>query len=419
MDSDINLESLREKALSACQESFARYRKISTMNTEKVLDAFRDARLSDFHFHGTTGYGYNDAGREKLDEVYATVFRAPAALVRPHFVSGTHTLATVLLSLLHKGDELVSVVGTPYDTMQSVIGIKGNAPGNLTSLGVIYKEVPTCEGKYILDEIKRSIGPNTKVALIQRSRGYSSRKSLFIEDIKKIIKTIKEKNPMTICFVDNCYGEFTEILEPYEVGADLVAGSLIKNPGGGLAPTGGYIVGREDLVRLAANQMTAPGLENEMGSYTPGYRLYFQGLFLAPHIVSQAMMGADFAAEMFSCLGFDVDPVAGELRSDLIQLIHLRTEENMCRFCEGLQAYSPVDGYVRPIPGELPGYTDPVIMACGAFCQGASIELSADGPIRSPYTVYLQGGLVFEHSLLALMGAARTLTENETNHNES
>lgn len=409
---EVDLKSLQEEALCRCRASFDKFAAVAIYNTEKVLTAFRECRLSDFHFHGTTGYGYDDAGREKLDEVYAHVFRAPSALVRPHFVSGTHTLATVLLSLLRSGDELLSVAGTPYDTMQSVIGIKGDAPGNLLSIGVHYREVDTVNGAYDLGGISEAVTAKTKVALIQRSRGYSSRNPLSISDIEKIIHVIKEKNPQTICFVDNCYGEFTEEKEPYEVGADILGGSLIKNMGGGLAPTGGYIVGREDLVQLAANQMTAPGLGNEMGSYTPGYRLYFQGLFMAPHIVSQALMGAEFAAAVFAQLGFKVTPQVGAKRTDLIQSIELQSGDNMCKFCEGLQAYSPVDGYVRPIPGELPGYTDPIIMACGAFSQGSSIELSADGPIRPPYTIYLQGGLVFEHNILGIMGAARKLVED-------
>lgn len=341
-----------------------------------------------------------------MDEVYADVFRTEMAIVRPHFVSGTHALATVLLALLDNGDEMLAAMGRPYDTMQTVIGLKGNAPGNLQSRGINYREVATKDGRCDLAELAAAVTDRTKLVLIQRSRGYAQREALTIADIEEVIAVVKKKNPQTICFVDNCYGEFTERLEPTEVGADIIAGSLIKNPGGGLAATGGYIAGRAELVEKAAHMLTAPGLGNEMGSYAAGYRLFFQGLFMAPHVVSQALQGADFAAAVFSELGFDVHPVLGAVRSDLIQSISLRTEENLCAFCEGLQGASPVDGYVRPVPGELPGYADPVIMACGAFVQGSSIELSADAPVRSPYTVYLQGGLIFEHNMLGVMGAA-------------
>lgn len=408
------VEKLETEALGLCKKSFNEYSRVALFNTKKILHAFQRCRISEFHFHGTSGYGYNDVGREKLDEVYATVFKTPSALVRPHFVSGTHALGTVLTALLDKGDELLAVMGTPYDTMQSVIGCKGDALGNLISKGVVYREVKCEDEVYSLDKIANAVTANTKVALIQRSRGYSSRMTLTISDIQQIITAIKERNSETICFVDNCYGEFTEEKEPYEVGADIFGGSLIKNPGGGLAPTGGYVAGREELVRLVANQLTAPGLENEMGSYVPGYRLFFQGLFMAPHVVSQALMTAEFAAAVFTLLGYQVLPKVGSKRSDLIQSIFLRNERNMCSFCEGLQRYSPVDGYVRPIPGALPGYVDPVIMACGAFVQGSSIELSADGPIREPYVIYLQGGLTFEHGMLGILGAASNLIEQRS-----
>lgn len=400
------LNEIKEAALARCRASFSHYDEVATYNTEKVLTAFREAKLSDFHFHGTTGYGYNDAGREKLDEVFALVFRGEKALVRSHFVSGTHALATVLLGLLTPGEELVAVMGTPYDTMQSVIGVRGAAPGNLISRGVLYREVPLRDGGYDADALRATVSTKTKMVLIQRSRGYGDRKTLTIDNIAGIIADVRALAPEAVCFVDNCYGEFTETREPLEVGADIIAGSLIKNAGGGLAPTGGYVVGRADLVERVSHALTAPGLGDEMGSYTPGYRLFFQGLFMGPHVVSQALRGADFAAAVFSELGFAVSPQAGDVRSDLIQTVQLQTAENLCAFCEGLQAYSPVDGYVRPIPGDLPGYTDPIIMACGAFVQGSSIELSADGPLRAPYTVFLQGGLIFEHSVLGVLGAA-------------
>lgn len=410
-DIESQVRMLCDGALEDCRDTFALYRDIVSQNTDKVISAFRECQLSEYHFHGSSGYGYNDAGREKLEEIFAHVFRAPAALVRPHFVSGTHTLATVLLALLHPQDELVSVVGAPYDTMQSVIGTRGDAPGNLLSVGVRYREIPAPGGNYDLEAIAEGITAHTTVALIQRSRGYSDRASLLPEDIAKIITVIKRKNPQTICFVDNCYGEFTQTKEPYELGADIVAGSLIKNPGGGLAPTGGYVVGREDLVERTAHQLTAPGLGAEMGSYVSGYRWFFQGLFMAPHVVGQALMGADFAAALFTRMGYEVSPRLGEARSDLVQSVVLRSAERMQRFCEGVQAYSPVDGFARPIPGDLPGYSDTVIMAAGTFSQGSTIEISADGPMRDPYVVYLQGGLVFEHNVLAVMEAARRLLE--------
>jgi len=406
---DLRLQELKREALADCRDAFSEYQDIVSYNTDKVICAFRECRLSEYHFHGSSGYGYNDAGREKLEEIFAHVFQAPAALVRPHFVSGTHTLATVLLALLRPQDELVAVVGAPYDTMQSVIGTRGDAPGNLLSIGVKYREIPAPGGHYDLQAIADGITQDTTVALIQRSRGYSARASLLPEDMRDIIRTIKEKNPRTICFVDNCYGEFTRQQEPYELGADIVAGSLIKNPGGGLAPTGGYVVGREDLVERTAHQLTAPGLGAEMGSYASGYRWFFQGLFMAPHVVGQALMGADFAAALFSRMGYEVSPQPGEPRSDLVQSVVLRSEDHMQRFCEGIQSYSPVDGFARPIPGDLPGYSDPVIMAAGTFSQGSTIEISADGPMRDPYVVYLQGGLVFEHNVLAAMEAARRL----------
>lgn len=409
--SAITLKEIETQALLTCREAFARYDEVAVKNTEKILTAFRECQLSAFHFQGTTGYGYDDVGRETLEKVFAHVFRAEKALVRPHFVSGTHALATVLLALLNHGDEMVCAMGTPYDTMQTVIGLTGNAPGNLQERGVAYHEVATKDGRCDLTALANAVGPKTRLVLIQRSRGYAERKALTITEIEEIIRVIKAKNPQTICFVDNCYGEFTATQEPIEVGADIAAGSLIKNAGGGIAPTGSYVVGCTDLVEATAHQLTAPGLGDEMGSYTPGYRLFFEGLFMAPHVVGQALRATEFAAAVFHRLGFKSEPQLGTERSDLIQTIELGTEKALCGFCEGLQAWSPVDGYVRPVPGELPGYADPIIMACGAFTQGSSIELSADGPLRAPYTVYLQGGLVFEHSRLAIMGAAAKVLE--------
>lgn len=380
-------------------------------NTRKVLQAFQENQLSDYYLKPSTGYAYSDVGRDVLDKVYASIFHTEAALVRSQFVSGTHALAVALLGNLRSGDELVAVTGTPYDTMQTIIGYPEKAPGSLVDLGVIYKELPIGEVFPDLDAIKKALSPQTKMVHIQRSCGYSSlRKTLNVAEIGEIIKAVKSVAPSCICFVDNCYGEFIEKIEPTDVGADLVAGSLIKNLGGGLAPTGGYIAGRADLVENASYRLTAPGLGGEMGA-TLGdtAREFYQGLFLAPHIVVQAVKTAIFAAGVFSRLGFAVKPAANVRRSDIIQAITLKTAENLCRFCEAIQENSPVDAHVKPIPSHLPGYQDEIIMAAGTFVQGASIELSADGPMREPFNVYFQGGLTFEHGRIAIMEAAKKI----------
>ncbi len=407
------MEQIYQEAMKKLEPVFRETEAISLYNTEKVLSAFRKHALSAFHFAPSYGYGYGDPGREKLEEIWADVFHAEAALVRPQFVSGTHALATVLLALLDQGDTLVSAAGAPYDTMQSVIGISGDAPHNLKSRGVNYREAPLRGENYDLNAIREAVDETTKLVLIQRSRGYMDRKALFPEDIRKIIAAVKEKNPETICFVDNCYGEFTCREEPIELGADITAGSLIKNAGGGMAPTGGYICGRADLVDRCAQELTAPGLGGEMGSYAASYRPFFQGLFMAPHITRQAVMGAEFAAEVFSRLGFHVSPEPGHLRSDLITAIELDSEKNMCLFAEAIQSWSPVDSNAKPIPGPMPGYTDPILMAAGTFVQGSTIEISADGPVRPPYTMYLQGSLTFEHAVLAVMGAAEKILKEK------
>ena len=404
------LEKIKFEALKQCEPVFETMKEISLFNTEKVLNAFRKHRLSAYHFASTNGYGYNDPGREKLEEIWADVFHAEAALVRPHFVSGTHALATVLLALLKQGDTLVSVMGKPYDTMQNVIGITGNAPRNLKERGVFYKEAElNSDGRYNPDAIEKTVDEKTTLVLIQRSRGYMNRKSLYPEDIKEIIKIVRRKNPDAICFVDNCYGEFTCKEEPIECGADITAGSLIKNAGGGLAPTGGYICGRADLVERCAQELTAPGLGSEMGSYSGGYRPFFQGLFMAPHITCQAVMAAEFAGTVFGNLGFNVEPEAGHLRTDLITAITLNSKENMLSFGEAIQSLSPVDSFARPIPGPMPGYTDQILMAAGTFVQGSTIELSADVPVGPPYVMYMQGSITFEHAVLAVMGAVEKI----------
>lgn len=409
----IDIETIRKKAMAACAGQFERIDTICLHNTEKVLQAYKDAQISSYQFAGTSGYGYSDMGREKLDEVFARVFKAEKAIVRPHFVSGTHALATVLLALLQQGDLMMSLIGAPYDTMQGVIGYAHETPHSLKEKGVRYQEVPLKDNAYDLEGIRDAVQKNQpKLVLIQRSRGYSTRASLKISDIRTIIQTVKAVSPQTICFVDNCYGEFAAEEEPIEAGADIIAGSLIKNPGGGIASTGGYIAGKEELVHAAADYLTAPGLGDELGSYAAGYRLFFQGFFMAPHVTAQAIKGAIFAAAVFSQMGFNVSPQPDEARYDLIQTIYLENEKNMCLFCQGIQSYSPVDAHVTPIPDDMPGYADKIIMAAGDFVQGSSIELSADGPIRDPYMIYLQGGIVFEHNVLAILSAAKYISDH-------
>ena len=412
--------SARTRALHKCRELFLQVDDIAEKNTIKVLESFHKHQISDYHFRTTTGYAYSDVGRDKLDQVWADIFGAEKALVRTSFVSGTHALATVLFGILRPGDELLSVTGAPYDTMQTVIGASRDVPGSLLEFGITYDELAMKNTGVDLENIARKIKPTTKMVLIQRSRGYSLRKTLSVNEIKLICEQVKKVKPDCICFIDNCYGEFTETAEPTSVGADIMAGSLIKNPGGGLAPSGGYIAGRKELIELAAYRLTAPGIGSELGASLSDNRLLYQGLFLAPHVVAQAVKGAVFAAEFFTQLGYNTKPSANELRSDIIQAIELKTPERMVAFCRGLQKFSPIDAHVRPEPGAVPGYADEVIMAAGTFVQGASIELSADGPIRPPYAIYLQGGLTLEHTVIALMGAAAEIQKignNENNYN--
>lgn len=411
----MTIDQLREQAMALAEPQFKKFEPIALANTEKVLNAFRECQLSDYHFNPSSGYGYNDVGREKLDQVFAHVFKGEKALVRPHFVSGTHALATTLLAIMGNGDkgkEFVYAVGQPYDTMQTVIGSNRETRGSLVEKGFIYKEANLKDDHYDLAAIESAVNENTRVVVIQRSRGYSTRQPLSVEDISKIVAVVKKKNPNTVTFVDNCYGEFTETREPLEVGADIMAGSLIKNAGGGIAPTGGYVVGRADLVEDTAYQLTAPGLGDHIGSYAGGYRLFFQGLFLAPHVVLQALKGAVYTAAVAQLLGYESMPAVDADRYDLIQAINLANADEMEYFCAGMQAYSPVDAHVHPVPGDMPGYEDQIIMAGGTFVQGSSIELSADGPVRPPYTIFMQGGLVFEHSMLGILGAAREILRN-------
>lgn len=406
------LLEIKQRVLQEARPLFQQIEETAESNTLKVLNAMREVRLSEAHFTTTSGYAYDDIGRQKLDELYAMVFDAEKALVRTQFVSGTHALATVLFGLLRPGDTLLSVTGVPYDTMQTVIGYAHPSPGSLKEFGISYDEVPLQDGRVDLAVLSQKVTPKTKVALIQRSRGYSLRPPLTMENISQICRTIKAIQPHCVCFVDNCYGEFVNLTEPIAAGADIMAGSLIKNPGGGLAPTGGYIAGKAALVELAAYRLTAPGMGDELGASLANNRLLFAGLFLAPHVVSQAMKGAIFAAGIFSHLGYAVSPAFAERREDIIQAIELKSPKKLIAFCRGLQKYSPVDSFAAPEPWNMPGYADQVIMAAGTFVQGASIELSADGPMRPPYHVYLQGGLTFEHAVIGILGAAQAVLES-------
>ncbi len=378
----------------------------------KILNAFQKHQASDFHLNGSTGYGYGDTGRDILELIWADIFQAEKALVRANIASGTHALALCLYGNLLPGDTFVSISGQPYDTLQTIIG-HDREPGTLSELGIQHKVVDLKEDMFDFAAIARTVTADTKMVCIQRSRGYSWRKSLSIAKIAEAIAFVKQINPQIICFVDNCYGEFVELQEPLEVGADLIAGSLIKNPGGGLAPRGGYIAGRADLVDRAAIRLTAPGIAEDVGSALDFNRLAFQGLFMAPLIVEQAMKGAIFAAQLLSQLGYQVSPAAGEARTDIIQAIRLDTPERIRKFCKGIQIASPLDAHVTPYDAELPGYDDPVIMAGGTFVQGSSIELSIDGPMREPYIVYMQGGLSVAHVIAGVVAAVGQMEQSE------
>lgn len=411
----VDFAEIEKTALNDVEKYSKIYEEAALFNTEKVMKAFRNHMVSDYYLKPTTGYAYSDVGRENLDAIYAEIFHTEAALVRSQFVSGTHALAVALLGVLRAGDEMIAATGTPYDTMQTIIGSPVKTPGSLVDLGVIYKEIPMQDDKPDLEAICSAITDKTRLIHIQRSCGYSSvRKTLNVAQISEICAAVKKVKPDVICFVDNCYGEFIEKQEPTEVGADLIAGSLIKNMGGGFAPTGGYIAGRADLVELASYRLTAPGLGGEMGA-TLGdtAREFYQGLFIAPHVVTQAVKTAIFASAVFKKLGYSVKPLPEEVRSDIIQAIRLETREKLCNFCVAIQTNSPVDAHVEPVPAMIPGYQDEIIMAAGTFVQGASIELSADGPCREPYNVYFQGGLTFEHGRIAIMSAARMVGPKE------
>ncbi|KJS22387.1 MAG: hypothetical protein VR72_06245 [Clostridiaceae bacterium BRH_c20a] len=388
---------------------------VTSMNQIKILRGFQKYNVSDFYLNGSTGYGYGDIGRDIFENIWADIFNAEKALVRSQIVSGTHAIALCLFGNLKPEDEFISITGTPYDTLQKIIGTNGET-GTLSELKIVHKIVDLKDdGDFNWDIIEKTINKNTKMVCIQRSRGYSWRPSLRIGKIRTAINFIKSINPKIICFVDNCYGEFVEYLEPTDVGADLIAGSLIKNPGGGITPRGGYVLGKEELVYRASCRLTAPGIAGEVGSSLDFNRLAYQGLFLAPLITEQALKGAVFAAELFDGLGYAVSPLSGESRTDIIQGIKLGSPQKMRLFCKGIQKASPIDSHVTPEESLLPGYQDPVIMAGGTFIQGSSIELSADGPIREPYIIYLQGGLALSH---VLIGLAEAIKEMDLNSND-
>lgn len=403
MENSIEIIKKAEKDL---QEQFAIIDEIRDYNQEKVLQAFIDNKVAPEHFYTVSGYGHDDLGREVLDKVFAQVFKAEKALVRIHFASGTHTLACALFGNLKYGDKLLSVAGTPYDTMQEVIGTMGDEETKRASLigsGVLYDEVPLINDTDIdFVKLEQMVDKTTTMVLIQRSKGYSTRKSLSIDTIEKICKIVKQKNPDCICFVDNCYGEFVDSREPLEAGADLIGGSLIKNPGGGIVEAGGYIAGKELYVERAAVRLTAPGIGSEGGAMFNQHRLMFQGLFMAPSVVADAVKGAVLASKIFDEVGYDSSPKYNEKRTDIIQNITFGNPQDLEEFCRTIQSLSPVNGYVTPIPEYIPGYEDQVIMAGGTFIEGSTIELSADGPMRAPYVAYMQGGLNYSHVKIAL-----------------
>ena len=405
MDMKNSIEIIK-KAEKELAPQFEFIDEVRDYNQEKVLQAFIDNKVAPEHFYTVSGYGHDDLGREVLDKVFAQVFKAEKALVRIHFASGTHTLACALFGNLKCGDKLLSVAGTPYDTMQEVIGTMGDEETKRASLigsGVLYDEVPLINDPDIdFVKLEQMVDKTTTMVLIQRSKGYSTRKSLSIDTIEKICKIVKQKNPDCICFVDNCYGEFVDTREPLEAGADLIGGSLIKNPGGGIVEAGGYIAGKELYVERAAVRLTAPGIGSEGGAMFNQHRLMFQGLFMAPSVVADAVKGAVLASKIFDEVGYDSSPKYNEKRTDIIQNITFGNPQDLEEFCRTIQSLSPVNGYVTPIPEYIPGYEDQVIMAGGTFIEGSTIELSADGPMRAPYVAYMQGGLNYSHIKIAL-----------------
>lgn len=401
-----------ENIIAGLKERFEKIDETAEYNQMKVINAMQKNHVAEMHLNGTSGYGYNDDGRDTLEQVYADIFKAEAALVRPQIICGTHALNIALSSNLRPGDELLSPVGKPYDTMDEIIGIRPSK-GSLAEYGVSYRQVDLlADGSFDYENIKKAINEKTKLVTIQRSKGYASRPTLSVERIGELISFIKEIKPDVICMVDNCYGEFVERIEPTEVGADMIVGSLIKNPGGGLAPCGGYIAGTKECVEQAAYRLSSPGLGKEVGATIGGVnKEFYQGLFLAPTVVASALKGAIFAANAYEKLGFKVVPDGKEERYDIIQAVELRSAKGLIAFCKGIQAAAPVDSFVTPEPWAMPGYDDDVIMAAGAFVQGSSIELSADGPLREPYAAYFQGGLTWYHAKLGIIMSMQKMYE--------
>jgi len=395
-------------------EIFGELEIIRDINQEKVLQAFQDNRIGEEHFASVSGYGHDDLGRQAIDKVYAQVFNCDSAIVRNQFVSGTHAIACALFGILRHGDKLISVAGAPYDTLEEVIGKRGNIKASLKGHGVAYEEVELRgNGEVDLEGIAKAVDQDTTMVTIQRSRGYSLRKPIDIEMMTEIIKTVKSRNPECVCFVDNCYGEFTESYEPTDVGADLVAGSLIKNPGGGIVEAGGYIAGRKKLVELAAMRLTAPGIGSKGGAMFNQSRLILQGFFMAPSIVHEAIKGAILVSQVFHDMGYNTSPLPDEVRTDIIQAIEFGSADKLIKFCKAVQFNSPVNSGLTPVPDEVPGYDDNIVMAGGTFIEGSTIELSADGPLREPYVAYMQGGLNYSHVKLALRGVLEQIGISE------
>ncbi|HLR01531.1 MAG TPA: methionine gamma-lyase family protein [Virgibacillus sp.] len=411
------IEQLAKQAETDCKREFSHIQAIVEKNQKRILEAFRQNHVSDYHFQSTTGYGYDDSGRDVLEAVYADVFGAEDALVRPQIVSGTHAISTALFGLLRPGDELLYITGKPYDTLEEVIGTRGSANGTLKDFGIAYDEIPLKDEGVDYDQLKLQMKPNTRVVGIQRSKGYDDRPSFRIDDIMEMCQAVRDINPNVTIFLDNCYGEFVEDKEPLEAGVDIIAGSLIKNPGGGIVRAGGYIAGKKELVNACANRLSAPGLGKETGATLNMLQELFQGFFLAPHIVGEALKGAVFTSRLLELVGCKTEPLYNDKRTDLIQSVTFSTKEQMIDFCQTIQMYSPVNAHVTPIPSEMPGYEDDVIMAAGTFIQGASIELTADGPIRPPYTAFVQGGLTYEHVKIALIEAVQKMAIPNTTMN--
>lgn len=410
-DIDSNILKASEKAIKKTEKEFKKIDEITDFNQQKVISAFIKHGVSESHFTSTTGYGYGDRGRETLDKIWADVFGAEDALVRHNFTCGTHTLATALFGVLRPGDKMLCVTGTPYDTIHGVIGISGEGMGSLKDFGVLYDEVPLKNDRLDYDAIKEAVDDSVTMVYIQRSRGYELRPSLLISEIEKVVQIAKSKNPDVIVMVDNCYGEFVQKQEPCDVGADLIAGSLIKNAGGGMARTGGYIAGRKDLVEKCAYRLTTPGLGKEVGATIGMNRELYMGLFYAPHTVGEALKSAVYIAALFSGFGFDTTPAFDAERGDIVQSLGLGNEKRLVAFCQGIQSGSPIDSYLSPEPWDMPGYDSKVVMAAGAFTMGSSIELSADAPIREPYYAWIQGGLTFHSAKLCALLAAQKMLD--------